>query len=85
MTVSPRLSFHDGRSIPQLGFGVWQVSNEEAADVVVTALETGYRHIDTARGYNNEAGVGLYTKLGFIEQHRHRYAHFTGEPGTAAR
>ncbi|MEE1619585.1 aldo/keto reductase [Brachybacterium sp. J153] len=58
MTVSPRLSFHDGRSIPQLGFGVWQVSNEEAADVVVTALETGYRHIDTARGYNNEAGVG---------------------------
>ncbi|OFL80085.1 GNAT family N-acetyltransferase [Corynebacterium sp. HMSC077B05] len=33
----------------------------------------------------NEAGVGLYTKLGFIEQHRHRYAHFTGEPGTDAR
>lgn len=58
MTTSPRISFHDGRSIPQLGYGVWQVENEVAADVVVSALEAGYRHIDTARGYNNEAGVG---------------------------
>jgi len=58
MTTSPRISFHDGRSIPQLGYGVWQVENEVAADVVVQALEAGYRHIDTARGYNNEAGVG---------------------------
>jgi len=58
MTTSPRISFHDGRSIPQLGYGVWQVANEVAADVVVKALEAGYRHVDTARGYNNEAGVG---------------------------
>ena len=58
MTTSPRLSFRDGRSIPQLGYGVWQVENEVAADVVVQALEAGYRHVDTARGYNNEAGVG---------------------------
>lgn len=58
MTTSPRLSFRDGRSIPQLGYGVWQVENEVAADVVVKALEAGYRHVDTARGYNNEAGVG---------------------------
>lgn len=58
MTTSPRLSFHDGRSIPQLGFGVWQVEDDVTADVVGTALEAGYRHIDTARGYNNEAGVG---------------------------
>ena len=35
MTTSPRISFHDGRSIPQLGYGVWQVENEVAADVVV--------------------------------------------------
>ncbi|MDN6329946.1 MAG: aldo/keto reductase, partial [Brachybacterium sp.] len=41
-----------------LGYGVWQVENEVAADVVVTALEAGYRHVDTARGYNNEVGVG---------------------------
>ncbi|MGO1199204.1 MAG: aldo/keto reductase [Brachybacterium sp.] len=58
MTTSPRLPFRDGHSIPQLGYGVWQVENEVAADVVVTALEAGYRHVDTARGYNNEVGVG---------------------------
>ncbi|GAB4097333.1 aldo/keto reductase [Brachybacterium horti] len=58
MTTTPRIDFHDGRSIPQLGFGVWQVGNDEAAEVVGIALETGFRHIDTARGYNNEQGVG---------------------------
>ncbi|AXK46969.1 aldo/keto reductase [Brachybacterium saurashtrense] len=58
MTLSPRLPFRDGRSIPQLGYGVWKVENEVAADVVVQALQAGYRHVDTARGYNNEAGVG---------------------------
>src|SRR5699024_9256911 len=54
--------FRDGRSIPQLGYGVWQVEDEVAADVVVTAFEAGYRHVDTARGYNNEAGVGAALK-----------------------
>lgn len=44
--------------IPQLGFGVWQVPDEEVGAAVTTALETGYRHIDTARLYGNEAGVG---------------------------
>ncbi|MBB5832613.1 aldo/keto reductase [Brachybacterium aquaticum] len=58
MPTSPRLTFHDGRTIPQLGYGVWQVENEVAADAVAEALEIGYRHVDTARGYNNEAGVG---------------------------
>ncbi|ASK66084.1 oxidoreductase [Brachybacterium avium] len=58
MTTSPRLPFRDGHSIPQLGYGVWQVENDVAAEVVVAALEAGYRHVDTARGYNNEAGVG---------------------------
>ena len=62
MTTSPRISFHDGRSIPQLGYGVWQVENEVAADVVVQALEAGYRHVDTARGYHNESGVGTALK-----------------------
>lgn len=57
-TLAPDLSFNDGRTIPQLGLGVWQVADEIAADVVRTALETGYRHIDTARIYDNEVGVG---------------------------
>ncbi|GAA1491056.1 aldo/keto reductase [Brachybacterium sacelli] len=62
MPASPSITFHDGRSIPQLGYGVWQVENAVASDVVVQALEAGYRHIDTARGYNNEAGVGAALK-----------------------
>ncbi|MFC6707950.1 aldo/keto reductase [Flexivirga alba] len=44
--------------IPQLGFGVWQVPDREVGAAVTAALETGYRHIDTARLYGNEAGVG---------------------------
>jgi 2,5-diketo-D-gluconate reductase A len=44
--------------IPQLGFGVFQVPPEDTADVVAKALQTGYRHIDTAAAYGNEAGVG---------------------------
>jgi 2,5-diketo-D-gluconate reductase A len=44
--------------IPQLGFGVWQVSEDEAVPSVAKALEVGYRHIDTAAMYGNERGVG---------------------------
>ncbi|KGN41144.1 aldo/keto reductase [Knoellia aerolata] len=44
--------------IPQVGFGVWQVPDAEVDAAVLSALETGYRHIDTAKLYNNEAGVG---------------------------
>ncbi|MGN6103164.1 MAG: aldo/keto reductase [Devosia sp.] len=54
----PRLPLNDGRSIPQLGFGVWQVPPESTAGVVLEALETGYVSIDTAEGYQNERGVG---------------------------
>lgn len=54
----PNVKFNDGRTIPQLGYGVWQVEDEVAEKVVGTALETGYRHVDTAAIYGNEAGVG---------------------------
>ncbi len=57
MTV-PTLQLHDGTSIPQLGFGVFQVPPPETAATVRQALEVGYRHIDTAQMYGNEAGVG---------------------------
>jgi 2,5-diketo-D-gluconate reductase A len=57
-TAVPQLEFNDGHSIPQLGFGVFQVPPEDTADVVRHALKTGYRHIDTAAAYKNEAGVG---------------------------
>src|SRR5919112_4751145 len=49
----------DGNEIPLLGFGVWQVPDgRECEDAVKWALEAGYRHIDTAQAYGNEAGVG---------------------------
>jgi 2,5-diketo-D-gluconate reductase A len=54
----PRVPLRGDIEIPQLGFGVFQVPPEDTAEVVSTALETGYRHIDTAAAYGNEAGVG---------------------------
>lgn len=53
----PALELNNGVRIPQLGFGVFQIPPEETAQAVRTALETGYRHIDTAQMYRNEAGV----------------------------
>ena len=57
MTV-PTITLHDQTTIPQLGFGVFQVPPPETTEVVSQALEVGYRHIDTAQMYGNEAGVG---------------------------
>ena len=61
MTV-PSVPFHDGAAVPQLGYGVWQVEDDVAADVVAQAILAGYRHIDTAAGYQNEGGVGRAVK-----------------------
>ena len=58
MADVPNITLNDGNTIPQLGFGVWQVPNDEVTEPVVTAIETGYRSIDTAQGYDNEEGVG---------------------------
>ncbi len=58
MSSVPSIQLNDGHSIPQLGFGVFQVDPEETAEVVGRAFEAGYRHIDTAEGYRNERGVG---------------------------
>jgi diketogulonate reductase-like aldo/keto reductase len=54
----PTLPLPGGEGIPQLGFGVWQVPQEQTAEVVTRAFLAGYRHIDTASIYGNEAGVG---------------------------
>ena len=62
MTGSPSITLNNGVSIPQLGLGVFQVPPAEAQRVVETAIEAGYRHIDTAAAYNNEAGVGAAIK-----------------------
>jgi len=58
LATVPSIALNNGVEIPQLGFGVYQVPPEDTADVVATALELGYRHIDTAEMYGNEKGVG---------------------------
>jgi 2,5-diketo-D-gluconate reductase A len=54
----PSIALNDGNKIPQLGFGVFQIPPPETERAVVSALEAGYRHIDTAEMYGNEEGVG---------------------------
>jgi diketogulonate reductase-like aldo/keto reductase len=55
---APVVTLHDGVELPQLGFGTWQIPEEETQERVEEALAVGYRHIDTAAAYGNEAGVG---------------------------
>ncbi len=57
-TQVPVLTLHDGVEVPQLGFGVFQIPAEETQEAVEEALGVGYRHVDTAAAYGNEAGVG---------------------------
>jgi 2,5-diketo-D-gluconate reductase A len=58
VTDVPNLRLRDGVEIPQLGFGVFQVRPADTREIVAIALETGYRHIDTAAAYGNEREVG---------------------------
>jgi diketogulonate reductase-like aldo/keto reductase len=64
----PRIPLRGDTEIPQLGFGVFQVPPEDTADVVTRALETGYRHIDTAAAYRNEAEVGQAFRASGLER-----------------
>ncbi|MET8328618.1 aldo/keto reductase [Streptomyces sp. NPDC005181] len=58
MSQVPSITLNNGVEMPQLGFGVWQVPDDEAATAVRTAIESGYRSIDTAAIYGNEQGTG---------------------------
>ncbi|MER7723005.1 aldo/keto reductase [Streptomyces sp. NPDC096323] len=58
MSQVPSLTLNNGVEMPQLGFGVWQVPDDEAETAVATAIESGYRSIDTAAIYQNEVGTG---------------------------
>lgn len=68
----PTITLNDGNPIPQLGFGTYQVPPEQTAETVRTAVEVGYRHIDTAQMYGNEKGVGQGIRDAGIER-RHVY------------
>ena len=63
MTLPPHITLNDGNSIPRIGLGVWRLAEVEAPQLVADAIDAGYRHIDTAEAYQNEAGVGRGLKL----------------------
>ena len=67
MTV-PIIELNDGHAIPQLGLGVFQIPAADTARVVAEALEIGYRHIDTAQMYRNEAGVGEAVRTSALDR-----------------
>ncbi len=58
MSAVPVITLNNGVKIPQLGFGVFQIEPDRTAEATLAALETGYRHIDTAEMYGNESQVG---------------------------
>ncbi|MCA4134598.1 aldo/keto reductase [Arthrobacter sp. M4] len=58
MALAPTVPLNDGHAIPQIGLGTWPLDDDQVAKAVVTAVELGYRHVDTAVRYGNEAGVG---------------------------
>jgi len=66
MENMPSLKLNDGAQIPQLGLGVWQVPNDAASACVKAALRAGYRLVDTAAIYGNEAGVGAGLRAGGV-------------------
>ncbi|MGA0566749.1 aldo/keto reductase [Rathayibacter sp. KR2-224] len=67
-TSIPTVELNNGTAIPQLGFGVFRVDPERTAGIAGNALEVGYRHIDTAAGYHNEAGVGEAVRASGIDR-----------------
>ena len=69
---TPMVTLSDGNLIPQIGLGVLRIDDEGVTPVVESALEAGYRHIDGAAGYNNEAGVGRALRNAGFTQGEHR-------------
>ena len=68
MPAVPTVLLNNGVEIPQLGFGVFTVPPEQTEDVTRTALEVGYRHVDTAQMYGNEAGVGRAVRAAGLDR-----------------
>ncbi len=64
----PTIDLNDGRAIPQLGFGVFQIPPQDTARAVNVALEAGYRHIDTAEMYGNERGVAEAVRASGVDR-----------------
>ena len=63
-------TLYNGVKIPSIGYGTWQISNDEAYEAVKTAIEVGYRHIDTALAYDNEKSVGRAIKDSKVDREK---------------
>jgi 2,5-diketo-D-gluconate reductase A len=68
MSAVPSITLNNGVSIPQLGFGVFLIEPDDTKDATLAALEIGYRHIDTAEMYGNEAQVGEAVRASGIDR-----------------
>ena len=76
MVLDEFYKLNNGQKIPKIALGTWQTPNDEAATAVATAIEAGYRHIDTALAYENESGVGEGLKAGLKSTGLHRESIF---------
>ena len=76
MVLDEFYKLNNGQRIPKIALGTWQTPNDEAATAVATAIEAGYRHIDTAIAYENEAGVGVGLKAALKSTGIHRESIF---------
>lgn len=68
MILEEKYTLSNGVEIPKLGLGTWMISNEDVVQAVVEATKLGYRHIDTAQAYQNEAGVGEGIKASGVKR-----------------
>ncbi len=76
MVLDEFYKLNNGVRVPKLALGTWQMSNDEAENAVVKAVDFGYRHIDTAIAYENEAGVGAGLKKALAATGIHRESIF---------
>jgi L-glyceraldehyde reductase len=67
MSSGRSILLNTGHKIPTLGYGTWQCSNEVAGDLVFQVLKAGYRHLDLAKSYGNQVGVGEGIKRALAE------------------
>ena len=76
MVLDEFYKLNNGQRIPKIALGTWQTPNDVAATAVATAIDAGYRHIDTAIAYENEAGVGAGLKVALKSTGIHRESIF---------
>ena len=83
-SLTDTYTLQNGVKIPAIGYGTWQTPNDVTAAHVKTAIDLGYRHVDTAWGYDNEIGVGEGVRAAGAERHEQAPVH-CGRPGKGLR